>query len=525
MNEHQSKSGLRLRRLALAAGMLTGLAWPALHAQQAHAATAQAAFKRPAWQDDYAALKKAMERNYANLAWFASTELKLDLPALDRRTQAVLKAAHSDDEAREAIRRFKAAFPDGHFSIYPDPAPQKNAAAIEDPPEADLSHADGPTACAALGYTNGALDFSLPLPSLQGFRMESDGLATVLRTGVIDTAQGTKLGLIRLQSFNPQDYAAGCIKVWSALGAAGKERNSATVTDAVQNAWYAELAQVLKQFGQAHVAAVVVDVGNNHGGNDSGDISARIFTRRDVHSARLYLSNSAKARPELESQTKDVKEELAKVTNAEAREALQAALARLQAALAGIDAQTCDMSWVWHEMRPWNPDAACSRLVRAGSAGGPLDFLPENAYGDTDAAQTLHWPAAADGFRGAWNGPVYVLTDRKTFSSAEMFSAVMRDNGIAKTVGDRTGGDGCGFMGYHDPEVLPNSRMRIRMPNCIRLRADGTSEVAGVAPDLPVLPTPGESARARAARALALIADDLKRKEAAPGAMSAAPAK
>jgi len=509
MKKQKTKPALRAGWLNLLAGVSIALALPAAHADEV-----RPAFNRAAWEEDYAWLKKEMERNYANLAWFASTEIKLDLPALDRRTRDALKAARSDDEARDAIKAFKAAFPDGHFSIYPDPAPLKDAAKIEDPPEADLSHADAATACAALGYTNnGALDFSLPFASLPGFHLDTDGMTTVLRTGVVEPAPGTRLGLIRVQSFLPDDYGAACLKVWPALGVAGKERNRHTVADAVQQEWYVAVADTLKRFDKAHVHAVIVDVGNNRGGNDSGDISARIFTRRDVHSARLYLSNSDIARAELESEAKDIKDELAQVTNAEAKTALLGALDRLNAALGGIARNACDMSWVWRETRPWNPDAACSRLVHIGSAGGPLDFLPEYAFGDTDAAEALHWPSSIDGYRGAWNGPVYVLTDRKSFSSAEMFSAVMHDNGIARTVGERTGGDGCGFMGYHEPEVLPNSRIRIRMPNCMRLRADGTSEVAGIAPDLPVLPIAGESTRARAARAIAAIGDDLKRRQ------------
>jgi hypothetical protein len=46
------------------------------------------------------------------------------------------------------------------------------------------------------------------------------------------------------------------------------------------------------------------------------------------------------------------------------------------------------------------------------------------------------------------------------------------------------------------------------MPNCVRLRADGSSEVAGIAPDLPIAALEGESARARAARLLSSIVAD-----------------
>jgi C-terminal processing protease CtpA/Prc len=113
--------------------------------------------------------------------------------------------------------------------------------------------------------------------------------------------------------------------------------------------------------------------------------------------------------------------------------------------------------------------------------------------------------------RGAWDGPVYLLTDAGTASAAEMFAALMKDNGIAKTVGVRTLGLGCGSMLEAQPLTLRHSRLSIRIPNCVRLRADGTDEVAGIAADLPVLPAANESPRARAARVLTVIDGDLRR--------------
>jgi len=46
--------------------------------------------------------------------------------------------------------------------------------------------------------------------------------------------------------------------------------------------------------------------------------------------------------------------------------------------------------------------------------------------------------------------------------------------------------------------------------NCVRLRADGSNEVAGVKPDLQILPSEGENDRARAWRLLDAVAADLK---------------
>jgi hypothetical protein len=80
--------------------------------------------------------------------------------------------------------------------------------------------------------------------------------------------------------------------------------------------------------------------------------------------------------------------------------------------------------------------------------------------------------------------------------------------------------DGCGFMTSSEPLRLPNLGLAIRMPNCVRLRADGSDEVAGIRPDVPVLARDGESARARAGRLLRALSADVTRPRAQAAAGS-----
>ena len=153
----------------------------------------------------------------------------------------------------------------------------------------------------------------------------------------------------------------------------------------------------------------------------------------------------------------------------------------------------------------------CSRPLDAGFASGAVDYLAPNTIADANAAAAVYWPSKVDAYRGAWTGPVYVLTDARSFSASEMVTAVMRDKGIARTVGVKTGGAGCGFMHDDPPVELPHSHshLRVRVPSCVRLRADGSDEVAGIKPDLEVSPREGEDDRTRAARTIAAVVDDM----------------
>ena len=237
---------------------------------------------------------------------------------------------------------------------------------------------------------------------------------------------------------------------------------------------------------------------------------SRFFTQRDVHSARLLMTASPAAVKYFDEQLQGLTEAIKNHPKIapEGKKTLRAAVTAFEQRKAQVEARMCEMGWVWQEQRPWNPEGA-SRLVEAGFASGQLDHYPASAASERGWVSSFFWPARVDSFRGAWTGPVYVLTDGKTGSSAEMFTATMRDNLIAKMVGTPTVGAGAGFMVDEPPVELPHSHLRFQIPNCVRLRADGTNEVAGIKPDIPVLPTEGEDPRGRATRALETIEADL----------------
>ncbi len=473
------------------------------------AAAAKAGFDRDAWRGDYALLKEALERSYANLAWFASPQGGVDLPALDRRTRRLLDLADDEADARAALLAFVAGFHDGHFSPLPVRAPAPPS--IAEPPKPDLATLEADAGCAALGYAvtrNTA--FSLPFETLQGFALQSDGVAAPFRAGVIDMGGGARFGIVRIPYFRQSEAAMLCVPAWTALRRAGHAIDPAALRKQVDAAWFEALAALLRRFKREQVAAVIVDVGDNGGGNDAGDWSARLFTSKPVHSARLWMAAAVDAQAYADEQRDELRKALAAqpAPGADARRAFAAATAEFERRKAAVASRQCDLSWAWREQRAWNP-AGCSRLLEMGFASGAVDYLPAAAFGSSEQAAALYWPASVDAQRGAWSGPVYVLTNAKTYSSAEMFSAVMRDNGIARTLGVTTGGDGCGFMQEAKPLLLPHSQLRFRIPDCVRLRADGSDEVAGIKPDLPVLPAEGESERARALRVMARVTEDL----------------
>lgn len=460
----------------------------------------------PGWLADYQVLKAAMERDYANLAWFASPQGGVDLPRLDRRTRAAIRRAGTGEEARTAIRDFIAALDDGHFSLL-SPPPADPGPAAPEPAQRDLANEPAQQACAARGYGNRSpVFFSLPFESLPGFTLIATGEEGSFRLGTLRLA-GLTLGIVRIRNFSPTQYPAACVAAWAAASPA-ERRDLEGFADRVETQWLASLAAAIGRLKADRPGALIVDVGSNSGGDDSGDWIARLFSGQSLRSSRVRMTSGALATRYLDQEISELEGALARSTDEASRAAGARALVTMRARRSAAAAPGCDLHWVWTERRPWDP-TGCARLADVGFASGVVASDDEAAAPDEAIARHIHWPSRARPFRGSWEGPTYVLVNGTTYSSAEMFAAVLQNNRAARVVGVTSGGDGCGFMIDTDPLTLPHLALRIRMPNCVRLRGDGSDEVAGVTPDLPILARAGESPRARAQRLIEAIRAEL----------------
>jgi hypothetical protein len=388
----------------------------------AGAAPTATPFDKAAWEEDYAQLKTELTARYANLAWKASTAGGVDLPALDRKTLAALESATNDGEAASAIRAFIAGFHDGHLSELPYLAAASTPAV--EPANSVLDPAAPADGCAALGYAStGSVAFSLPFEGLPGFRLVSDGLATTFRSGLIARANVT-LGIVRIQNFRARAFPAACLHAWSDLRQAGKPITAQSVKQAARMRWLEDLAAAVTALRKQGATALVIDIGNDSGGDDSGDWASRLFTDRQVRSARLLMADAAVSSGYFDEEIGDIDELLATPRSPAAKVALTEARSFFVGQKAAVGSHRCDLSWAWRERRAWSPEG-CNRMLTAGFAGGYAAGLPRNAYGDSEAAQVLASSSIAAPLYGSWTGPAYVLADRRSYSSAEMFAAVM----------------------------------------------------------------------------------------------------
>lgn len=138
--------------------------------------------------------------------------------------------------------------------------------------------------------------------------------------------------------------------------------------------------------------------------------------------------------------------------------------------------------------------AGCDRTVVWSGAAAPCAILePEGERATLQGA-------------GVWTGPVLILVDHRTGSASEDFVAWLKQNRVARVFGETTAGAGCGYVNGGNRTPFHASPFDVRMPNCARFLDDGTNEIEGIAPDVPLPMSAGAAALADALLA-AVIAE------------------
>ena len=491
-------SRLPVRRL-LAVGVVAGglLLWSELRP-----------YDPAPWLADFAALRDSMAAGYANLDWKVARG-EVDPARLTRSTDSAIRVAGSDRKATRALQRFVAAFDDGHLDLHrPRPALEAIERRIRQglatgPLTAEL---DAAAACSRLGLST---DDTPPLLATEPGYTPLDAEANAFQAGTLVLEPADTVGIVRISLFSPEAYRPACERVWPEFRThlAPDEPCDGECEERLHAALDArltvELGGRIAELQAAGSRAIVVDLTGNGGGRDWVDQAARVVTSRTLRSPRVSFVRHPHWVPRFERDLAAVDRDLERTDLDSLRRALlQEARERL--ALALDEARTpCDVRAIW---KSGLPGPRCRNVGSAELyASGAYGWLAPGTVGGLSSAEALFWPGAHGPARGVGTAPLIVLVDRRTASASEYFAAMLRDNGAARIVGERTYGAGCGFTNGGIPVTLPHSGLRLRMPDCLRLRADGTNEVAGITPDVIVEWTDEDDDAARAAKARAAL--------------------
>jgi Peptidase family S41 len=428
------------------------------------------AFDPAPWQQDFAQLLSAMSAHYANLEW-AIKGRHMDLVKLREQTQARLNAAHSDAEARTIFEHFLATFGDGHLGIE-----WQKTAAIK--PRQEDQHRN---LCQRLGYSardnSAGLDFSL----LPQFRPLAGKAAGVFPGGLLVISASRKVGVIRIGLFAESGFPQACEQVVQTLDPSSTSSCNADCRDKLQQQVADLLTRALgrraRELRRAGATRLLVDITGNGGGDNWVEATSRELSAVPLRQDRYAFVKSGHWTQDLKERLEDVDADLARHRGP--RRILMTAHAQLTQAIAE-SGHTCDNSSVWT-----SGQLPCSQLVKnLLYTDALLPYAHAGSFTGLASREDLYDPLRYPYTESRNRVPLYVLVDGNTWSAAEDFAATLQDNHAATIIGLPTGGAGCGYTNGGIPTILKNSGASVKMPDCVRIRADGTNAVAGVIPDI-----------------------------------------
>ncbi len=426
------------------------------------APAADSGFSREKWLADFEQLKASLTSGYPNLEWHA--QRGMDLAALEKRAREQLAEAAGPDAARAALTQFLSRFGDGHLSLAW--APVVSTVPVETRP-----------LCARLGFTSRP-DTTAIARHLPGYA-EFPELRAPVSAGTVEIA-GRRLGVLRVPIFMPD--SGMCEAAIAELALDATKACDDTCGERISRFADSMLVKSVESAVRALVATkpdvILVDVAANGGGNDSAIAVARMLTRQPLESPRMQFVRGAARAADLRQNADALRGALPKA-HGHTRLLLTAVIARLdEAAIEAV--RPCDLSPLWQ-----GKAAVCSNLLNdvahaGGLLGTELIGVLRNQAWSTRVSSTAQYEYT----QALWTGPLLILVDGGSGSATELFAAMLQDAGRARVIGAPTVGAGCGWTLPRQEIVLTNSGGRLLMPDCTRLRRDGTNELDGIQPDV-----------------------------------------
>lgn len=422
------------------------------------------------WQQDFAQLVAAVSDHYANLEW-AIAERHMDLMKLKQTTETLLSEAHSDLEAKVALEKFVNSFGDVHFQIiWPKAEQDVSVSALS-------QHQN---LCEQLDYSSNYNHSGIDISVLPQFIAVPGDEENLFPGGLLEESYHHKIGVIRIGVFMENGYPQVCAKAMKTLGITEATKCDAPCGDKIQlyvaNFLTQALSRRAEALRKAGASRLLIDITGNGGGDNWAEIPPRILSSVPLHDSRYAFIRSDHWTTQLEKWDKEVEDDLTQ--NREPVDLLKTARRRLQDGIKESEGH-CDRSPVWRNVK-----ISCSQLIADSRfTTGILNYAAPGSFANLKSRTVLYDPLRYDYSESADRLPLYVAVDRNTYSAAEYFAALLQDNHAALVLGEPTGGAGCGYTEGGIPTTLRNSKAEVKMPDCVRIRADGTDAVYGVMPD------------------------------------------
>jgi hypothetical protein len=429
----------------------------------AFAATSPSFDSKP-WLDDLDQVREAIATKYANLEWVV-IEREINLESLFTDAKSQLQSATSETDAQASFDRLARRLGDGHVRF---------RWSTDHSPKAVLK-AD----CGVLGYDLGIR--GKPVAAfMPGYVALADAPAKEFPAGIMEL-KGQKIGVIKIGIFTPDGMPELCAESLTALNippdSACDDKCKDRIDTWISDRMTRDLAAQLRAIENAKADVLLVDVANNGGGTEWAEAVARMVTAVRLKSERIGFVRGPHWKDHFTYTIDDLRV-AAKSASKKDQEILNG-LAEQALAYQREAATPCDSQPLWQGKRP-----SCNWLGVGFYASGLIDSADPQALKNKPWAKDFFTPMQYPYEEGVWRGPLIVLVNGNTGSAAEEFAAVLQDNRAAIIMGAPTVGAGCGHTNGGTPTTLKNSGGILELPDCARIRADGSNEVMGIQPSV-----------------------------------------
>jgi hypothetical protein len=459
-------------------------------------------FKTDVWLEDFAQLKREMSASYANLDW-AIENRGLDLKQLSEQTESRLLQARNEAEAKKIIESFLDAFGDGHLSV------QWAQNKVNNSSTADNTQPVSPIPiCERLGYQSHNQTPRIAFTRLNNFREIKTEDSKYFSIGVLRVAANKDVGVIKIVIFSERAFPDLCEQAATEMNLTKDSPCDDECEDRVErsaaNLLTAALARQVEALKRNKTSALLVDISGNGGGTNWVEPAARILSAKSLRSPRQQLIRHEHWTKQLKWRLETIEAD-ARQSASPNRELLQQGANILRKAILESQ-QLCDRRGVWENRKP---DCSLVATTPPLYPQSVLPFAKPAALPDKPSSRFLFYPSRYAYREGVYSGQLMVLVDQGTWSSAEYFAAMLRDNNAATIIGEPTGGAGCGYTNGGIQTFLKNSGARVKIPDCVRLRADGSNEVTGITPDVFIPWRPNDNRYQRVKRVFDVLSEHI----------------
>lgn len=430
------------------------------------------------WLNDYEVLKQEMVENYSNLR-DASFKENISLAELNQFTKSELVKASDKKEAQKIFKDFLKKFKDGHLRARVFEISSESAEVVDD---ALKSSDPDSIALKKMTYENRGPRFRVQYDSILGFqpmqKEDNPFYAAIIKK------ENQKIGILKIDAFGYFGYWKSAISLWNSYR---KTFNGECDSDCEwefkklhEKQLTEKLIERIDELKKKKISSLVLDVSGNVGGTEWYEAVARLFTDGVLQGSKTFFIGNKIWDDNLQSHLDFIKSDL---KNPNISGGLKEKLTKFKGLIESLKQnieKKCDYNQVWN-----NDRMDCLNLIaHPYNTELPFDIMKDDDFLFLESRQIISSYKFLPYQKGIYSGPLFIVQDRYSVSATEGFNSLLQLNDKAIIVGENSYGAGCGYTNGGVNIQLKNVGLSVIMPDCIRLRKDGKSEIYGVEPDI-----------------------------------------